>query len=114
MLQDALEKKLSLAFKCDVAELRVAYGYHRLHVQFRREGQLENVNYVYRLCKEVVLAVRRIVHKCQVTRLKREVLLTAKKKDDHWTMDFVSNQQKQNNRACAKGRALVEHPLSSR
>ena len=85
--QDALRKRLR-----ELAEVRVAYGYRRLHVLLRREGWMVNAKRVYCLYKEEGLAMRRKVPRRRVACLKREVLPTAKMKNDRWSMDFVSDQ----------------------
>lgn len=85
--QDALRRRLR-----ELAETRVAYGYRRLHVLLRREGWPVNAKRVYRLYKEEGLAMRKKVPRRRVACVKREVLPTAEKKNQRWSMDFVSDQ----------------------
>ena len=43
---------------CELAAVRVSYGYRRLHVLLRREGWKVNHKLVYRLYREAGLEVR--------------------------------------------------------
>lgn len=85
--QEALRRRLR-----ELAEIRVAYGYRRLHVLLRREGWKVNAKRVYRLYKVEGLAMRKKVPRRRVSCVKREVLPTARRKNDRWSMDFVSDQ----------------------
>lgn len=85
--QDALRRRLR-----ELAEVRVAYGYRRLHVLLGREGWRVNAKRVYRLYKEEGLAMRKKVPRRRVSCMKRKVLPTAEQKNDRWSMDFVSDQ----------------------
>ena len=85
--QDALRRRLR-----ELTETRVAYGYRRLHVLLRREGWRLNAKRVYRLYKKEGLTMRKKVPRRRVACVKREVLPTAKKKNQRWSMDFVSDQ----------------------
>jgi len=85
--QDALRRRLR-----ELAETRVAYGYRRLHVLLRREGWSINAKRIYRLYKAEGLAMRKKVPRRRVSCVKREVLPTASRKNERWSMDFVSDQ----------------------
>lgn len=85
--QDALRRRLR-----ELAQVRVAYGYRRLHVLLCREGWEANAKRVYRLYKEEGLVMRKKVPRRRVSCVKREVLPTAELKNDRWSMDFVSDQ----------------------
>ncbi len=85
--QEALRCRLP-----ELAETRVAYGYRRLHVLLRREGWRVNAKRVYRLYKQEGLVMRKKVPGRRVACVKREVLPTAEKKNQRWSMDFVSDQ----------------------
>ena len=75
--QDALRRRLR-----ELSEVRVAYGYRRLHVLLRREGRPVNAKRVYRLYKQEGLAMRKKVPRRRVSCVKREVLPTAARKND--------------------------------
>jgi len=76
----------------DLAASRPRYGYKRLHVLLRREGLLVNAKLVYRLYCEEGLGIRRRSPKrrksCQV----RQAQPAAQRTNEHWSMDFMSDQ----------------------
>jgi putative transposase len=76
----------------ELAGCRPAYGYLRLHVLLRREGWLVNRKRVYRLYREEGLTMRKKVPRRRVAGVKREVLPTAQRKNERWSMDFVSDE----------------------
>jgi putative transposase len=85
--QDALRRRLR-----EMAEVRVAYRYRRLHVLLRREGWPVNAKRVHHLYKDEGFSMRKLVPKRRVSYVKPEVLPTASKKNARWSMDFVSDQ----------------------
>ncbi len=76
----------------DLATSRVAYGYRRLHVLLQREGWNVNHKRVYRLYREEDLAMRKRPPRRRVACLKRDLRPVASKKNECWSMDFVSDQ----------------------
>jgi putative transposase len=68
---------------------RVRWGYRRLHVLLRREGQLVNVKRVYRLYREEGLAVRR--RKRKRVAVARAPQPAPTKLNERWAMDFMSD-----------------------
>lgn len=76
----------------ELAIIRPAYGYRRLHVLLRREGWRVNAKRVYRLYKQEGLVMRKKVPRRRVSFQKREVRVTASRKNERWSMDFVSDQ----------------------
>jgi putative transposase len=80
---DALVKRLR-----ELAALRPRFGYRRLHVLLRREGQRVNRKLVYRLYRAEGLTVRR--RKRRKLRAERPAPLSpAVRPDERWAMDFV-------------------------
>jgi putative transposase len=85
--QDTLRIRLK-----DLAGVRVGYGYRRLHILLQREGWTVNHKRVYRLYKEEGLGLRRKPPRRRVACQKRELQPTAAKRNECWSMDFVSDQ----------------------
>jgi putative transposase len=72
----------------ELASERPRFGYRRLHVLLRREGQRVNRKRVYRLYKTAGLAVRRRARrKLRASRPLPPVTLT--RPNERWSMDFV-------------------------
>ncbi len=72
----------------ELASQRPRFGYRRLHVLLRREGQIVNRKRVYRLYKSAGLAVRRRTRrKLRASRPLPSVALT--RPNERWSMDFV-------------------------
>jgi len=86
-LQIALRLRLR-----DLATSRVGYGYRRLHILLQREGWQVNHKRVYRLYWEEGLGMRKKPPRRRVACLKREIRPVASKKNECWSMDFVSDQ----------------------
>src|SRR5207249_2260211 len=68
---------------------RVRWGYRRLHVLLRREGQRVNVKRVYRLYREEGLAVRR--RKRKRVAVARAPQPAPTRINERWAMDFMSD-----------------------
>jgi putative transposase len=76
----------------ELAGIRVAYGYRRLHVLLQREGWQINHKRVYRLYHEEGLIMRKKVPRRRVASVKREIKAAASSRNECWSMDFVSDQ----------------------
>jgi putative transposase len=75
----------------DLSAVRVRYGYRRLHVLLKREGWKVNHKRVYRLYREEGLSLRLKSRKKRVS-THRPTLVQAQAPNEHWSMDFVSDQ----------------------
>jgi putative transposase len=73
----------------ELALERVRWGYRRLHLLLRREGQRVNVKRVYRLYREEGLAVRR--RKRKRVAVARAPQPAPRRLNERWTMDFMSD-----------------------
>ena len=75
----------------ELAEQRPRFGYRRLHVLLKREGQSVNHKRVYRLYRAEGLAVRRKTRKklSARERLQKPAVSAA---NQRWSMDFMSDQ----------------------
>jgi putative transposase len=73
-----------------LAEVRRRFGYRRLHVMLRREGESVNHKRVYRLYREEGLSVRRRARK-RVSRAERLPALAPTAANQCWSLDFVSD-----------------------
>lgn len=74
----------------ELAGERRRFGYRRLHVMLRREGQMVNHKRVYRLYREEGLTVRKRRRK-RVSRAERLPLQVPTGPDQLWALDFVSD-----------------------
>ncbi|WP_371130868.1 IS3 family transposase [Phenylobacterium sp.] len=74
-----------------LAQERRRFGYRRLHVLLRREGQVVNRRRVQRIYREEKLTVRRRGGRNRAVGTRRpiEIPLAA---NQHWSLDFVSDQ----------------------
>jgi putative transposase len=75
----------------DLSAVRIRYGYRRLHILLRREGWKVNHKRVYRLYREEGLSLRLKSRKKRVSTL-RPARVEAQAPNEHWSMDFVSDQ----------------------
>ena len=77
----------------ELAEVRVSYGYRRIHVLLLREGWKVNHKRVYRLYKQEGLTMRskkpRRRHVSGKNRIERP---TATARNETWSMDFMSDE----------------------
>lgn len=85
--QEALRLRLR-----QLAATHVGYGYQRLHILLRREGWTVNHKRVYRLYREDQLCLRKKPPRRRVACRKREARPPATRKNECWSMDFVSDQ----------------------
>ena len=76
----------------DLAMSRVGYGYRRLHILLQREGWNVNHKRVYRLYYQEGLGMRKRPPRRRVACIKRNLRPVASKKNECWSMDFVSDQ----------------------
>jgi putative transposase len=74
----------------DIAATKRRYGYRRVYVRLRREGWQVNRKRVYRLYRELGLAVRRRKRK-RIGIVERRPLPKPKAANQSWSMDFVSD-----------------------
>lgn len=74
----------------ELAGERRRFGYRRLHVMLKREGQMVNHKRVYRLYREEGLAVRKRKRK-RVSRAERQPLQVPAGPNQVWCLDFVSD-----------------------
>jgi putative transposase len=73
-----------------LATKRPRFGYRRLYVLLRREGQVVNHKRIYRLYRQEGLALRRKARK-RLTAGIRTVLPAPSRPNERWSMDFVSD-----------------------
>ena len=74
----------------DIAATKRRYGYRRVYVRLRREGWAVNRKRVYRLYREMGLAVRRRKRK-RIGFVERRPLPKPSSANQSWSMDFVSD-----------------------
>lgn len=85
--QEALRLRLR-----DLAAARVRYGYRRLQILLKREGWRVNHKRVYRLYCQENLTVRTKRPRRHVTAKARKDRSVAGRKNECWSMDFMSDQ----------------------
>lgn len=76
----------------DLAQARVSYGYRRLHVLLQRDGLKVNHKRVYRIYKEEGLMMRPKRPRRHVSANRRVERVTAKRPNESWSMDFMSDE----------------------
>ena len=76
----------------DLAASRIGYGYRRLHILLCREGWQVNHKRVYRLYREEQLGLRKKPPRRRVAPLKRQARPRATRKNESWSMDFMSDE----------------------
>ncbi|OIO00645.1 MAG: transposase [Desulfovibrionaceae bacterium CG1_02_65_16] len=76
----------------EIAETRVKWGYRRIHVLLRREGWRVNAKRVHRLYCLEGLQLRNKTPKRKVSAKLRSARTLAKRQNEIWAMDFVSDQ----------------------
>ncbi len=75
----------------ELSEVRVSYGYRRLHVLLRREGWGVNHKRTYRLYREEGLGLKRRRPKRRRAVVRRERVREARRPNERWAMDFMSD-----------------------
>jgi putative transposase len=85
--QDALRGRIR-----ELANVRVRYGYRRIHLLLRREGWRANRKRVYRLYREEGLALRRKRPWRHVSATHRLERSPSSSRNDVWSMDFVADE----------------------
>jgi putative transposase len=76
----------------EICEIRVRYGYRRVHVLLRRDGWAVNPKRIYRLYKEMGLQLRNKVPRRRVKAKLRDDRTVAVQINETWAMDFVHDQ----------------------
>lgn len=74
----------------ELAAMKPRYGYRRLYLMVRREGRRINHKRVYRVYRELGLAVRRKKRK-RVAQANRRPRVVPTKANEQWSMDFMSD-----------------------
>lgn len=86
--QDALKRRIK-----EIAEVRIRYGYKRIHVLLRREGWPVNHKRVQRMYCELGLQLRSRRPRRHVSAAhRRPPKRLARRANDAWSMDFMADQ----------------------
>jgi putative transposase len=75
----------------DLASHRRRFGYRRLFILLRREGEPSGINRIYRLYREEGLAVRKRRSRRKAIGTRAPILVTAQP-NARWSLDFVHDQ----------------------
>lgn len=75
----------------ELAGERRRFGYRRLFIMLRREGEASGINRVYRLYREEGLAVRRRKGRKRAIGVRAPILVEARP-NARWSLDFVHDQ----------------------
>ena len=75
----------------DLANERRRFGYRRLFVLLRREGELSGINRIYRLYREEGLTVRKRKARRKAVGTRAPILVEARA-NARWSLDFVHDQ----------------------
>lgn len=76
----------------ELATIRVRYGYRRICVLLKREGWRVNHKRIYRLYRQAELQMRLKPPRRRVSVKVREESVLAKKRNECWSMDFVTDE----------------------
>jgi putative transposase len=76
----------------EIAQVRVRYGYRRIHILLRREGWRLGRNQAYRLYREEHLQLRSKLPKRRKMLVSRRARIRPRRADEAWSMDFVADQ----------------------
>ncbi len=75
----------------DLANKRRRFGYRRLFVLLRREGEASGINRIYRLYREEGLTVRKRKARRKAIGTRAPILIEARA-NARWSLDFVHDQ----------------------
>lgn len=76
----------------EIASIRVRYGYRRIHTLLQREGWSVNHKRIYRLyCKESLQMRLKVPRRTVSIKTRRDPVI-AGKKNECWSVDFVSDE----------------------
>jgi putative transposase len=75
----------------DLANERRRFGYRRLFIMLRREGEASGINRIYRLYREEGLGVRRRKGRKRAVGARAPILVEARP-NARWSLDFVHDQ----------------------
>ena len=75
----------------ELANERRRFGYRRLFILLRREGELSGINRIYRLYREEGLGVRRRKGRKRAVGVRAPILVEARP-NARWSLDFVHDQ----------------------
>ena len=75
----------------DLANERRRFGYRRLFILLRRDGEASGVNRIYRLYREEGLSVRKRKARRRAVGTRAPILIEAKA-NARWSLDFVHDQ----------------------
>ncbi len=76
---------------CDLANERRRFGYRRLFILLRRDGEASGVNRIYRLYREEGLSVRKRKARRRAVGTRGPILVEAKA-NARWSLEFVHDQ----------------------
>jgi putative transposase len=75
----------------DIANERRRFGYRRLFIMLRREGETSGINRIYRLYREEGLGVRRRKGRKRAVGVRAPIVVEARP-NARWSLDFVHDQ----------------------
>ena len=87
----------------DLANERRRFGYRRLFILLRREGEPSGINRIYRLYHEEGLAVRKRRARRKAVGTRTPILVEAKV-NARWSLDFIHDQL-----ACGRRFRIFQH-----
>jgi len=92
-LRSKKDQKLPLRQRLrELAQVRLRWGYRRLHVLLKREGFKTGVNQTYRWYRLEELQLRSWRKKRRKTAVTRQARMQPRFVNDAWSMDFVADQ----------------------
>ena len=76
----------------EIAQVRMRYGYRRIHVLLQREGWSAGCSLIYRLCDEETRQLRSKLPRRRKQFVTRREVYVPKRANQAWSTDFVSDQ----------------------
>jgi transposase InsO family protein len=83
----------------DLANRRRRFGYRRLFILLREQGEPSGINRIYRICREEGLTVRKRRARRRAIGTRTPILVEAKV-NARWSLDFVHDQLAHGRRFC--------------
>ena len=80
-----------IRYRSQRAHERRRFGYRRLFILLRREGEASGINRIYRLYREEGLTVRKLRARRKAVGTRTPILVEARA-NAHWSLDFVHDQ----------------------
>ena len=96
----------------ELANERRRFGYRRLFIMLRREGEASGINRIYRLYREGGLGVRRRKGRKRAVGMRAPILVEARP-NARWSLDFVHDQSILTSQTRPHHNPMLRHSLQT-